>query len=144
MPSGLSSTADAFPGVTVRLRQRRNWTELKTFLRENGGPAGCADQFAAINPKAKYPGCIIYRCPDPTAFRFVLGRRCRLVDHSDWVRLALLVQAGVLRDPAGNLVFGTRFPPDPKKNLEKQRCTRKSFATREVLKGTDVPEAFCR
>jgi hypothetical protein len=43
--------------------KRRKWRDLKTFLRENGGPAGCAEQFAAVHPKARYPGCIVYRCP---------------------------------------------------------------------------------
>jgi hypothetical protein len=43
-------------------RERRKWRHLKRFLRENGGPAGCAEQFAAINPRGKYPGCIVYRC----------------------------------------------------------------------------------
>jgi hypothetical protein len=45
------------------LRERKTWTDLKSFLRENGGPAGCAEQFAAINPRGKHPGCIVYRCP---------------------------------------------------------------------------------
>ena len=43
--------------------ERKTWTKLTSFLRENGGPAGCAEQFAAINPRGKYPGCIVYRCP---------------------------------------------------------------------------------
>src|SRR6266566_985242 len=43
--------------------ERKTWTDFTSFLRENGGPAGCADQFAAINPRGKYPGCIVYRCP---------------------------------------------------------------------------------
>jgi hypothetical protein len=43
--------------------KRKTWRDLKTFLRENGGPAGCAEQFAAVHPKARYPGCIVYRCP---------------------------------------------------------------------------------
>jgi hypothetical protein len=43
--------------------KRKAWTDLKRFLRENGGPAGCAEQFAAINPRRKYPGCIVYRRP---------------------------------------------------------------------------------
>jgi hypothetical protein len=42
--------------------KRKTWRDLKTFLRENGGPAGCAEQFAAVHPKARYPGCIVYRC----------------------------------------------------------------------------------
>jgi hypothetical protein len=42
-------------------RERKTWTDLGSFLRDNGGPAGCADQFAAINPRGKYPGCIVYR-----------------------------------------------------------------------------------
>src|SRR5271165_5612303 len=44
-------------------RERKTWKDLKRFLRENGGPAGCADKFAAIHPKGRYPGCIVYRCP---------------------------------------------------------------------------------
>jgi hypothetical protein len=44
-------------------RKRKTWSDLKTFLRENGGPAGCADQFAAVHPKARYRDCIVYRCP---------------------------------------------------------------------------------
>jgi len=43
--------------------KRKTWRDLKTFLRENGGPAGCAEQFAAVHPKARYPGCIVYRRP---------------------------------------------------------------------------------
>jgi hypothetical protein len=44
-------------------RKRRAWCNLTKFLRENGGPAGCAEKFAAIHPKGRYPGCIVYRCP---------------------------------------------------------------------------------
>jgi hypothetical protein len=44
-------------------RERKMWRDLRDFLRENGGPAGCADQFAAINPRERYPGCIVYRRP---------------------------------------------------------------------------------
>jgi hypothetical protein len=29
-------------------RERKTWKDLGSFLRENGGPAGCATQFAAI------------------------------------------------------------------------------------------------
>jgi hypothetical protein len=43
--------------------ERKTWKDLGSFLRENGGPAGCADQFAAINSRGKYPGCIVYRRP---------------------------------------------------------------------------------
>jgi hypothetical protein len=42
-------------------QERKRWTHIKSFLRENGGPAGCADQFAAINQRGRYPGCIVYR-----------------------------------------------------------------------------------
>jgi hypothetical protein len=42
-------------------RERRTWRDLGSFLRKNGGPAGCAEQFAAINPRGRYPGCVIYR-----------------------------------------------------------------------------------
>jgi hypothetical protein len=44
-------------------QERSTWSDLTMFLRENGGPAGCADQFAAINPRGRYPGCIVYRRP---------------------------------------------------------------------------------
>jgi hypothetical protein len=44
-------------------RERSACSDLAAFLRENGGPAGCARQFAAINPTGRYPGCIVYRCP---------------------------------------------------------------------------------
>jgi hypothetical protein len=44
-------------------RERKTWKDLGSFLRENGGPAGCADQFAAINSRGKYPGYIVYRRP---------------------------------------------------------------------------------
>jgi hypothetical protein len=43
--------------------ERKASKDLRTFLRENGGPAGCADKFAAINPRERYPGCIVYRRP---------------------------------------------------------------------------------
>jgi hypothetical protein len=44
-------------------QERKTWTNLRSFLRENGGPAGCADQFAAIKSSGRYPGCIVYRRP---------------------------------------------------------------------------------
>jgi hypothetical protein len=43
--------------------ERKASKDLRTFLRENGGPAGCADQFAAINPRGRYTGCIVYHRP---------------------------------------------------------------------------------
>jgi hypothetical protein len=43
--------------------KRKTWTDLGLFLRENGGPVGCASQFAAAHLKATYPGCIVYRRP---------------------------------------------------------------------------------
>ena len=61
-------------------RERRAWTDLRTFLRENGGPAGCAEQFAAINPRGKHPGCIVYRCPGT-------GRPYLVIDKSGMERL---------------------------------------------------------
>jgi hypothetical protein len=42
-------------------RERKTWTDLKSFLRENGGPAGCAKQFAALTKKDQ--PYIIYRRP---------------------------------------------------------------------------------
>jgi hypothetical protein len=44
-------------------RERKTCKDLGSFLRKNGGPAGCADQFAAINSSGRYPGCIVYRRP---------------------------------------------------------------------------------
>ena len=38
-------------------RERQHWTDLETFLRKNGGPAGCASQFAALHPRAP-GGCV--------------------------------------------------------------------------------------
>jgi hypothetical protein len=40
-------------------RDRRTWKDLGSFMRENGGPAGCAKQFAAITKKNQ--PYIIYR-----------------------------------------------------------------------------------
>jgi hypothetical protein len=42
-------------------RERKTWTNLRSFLRENGGPAGCAKEFAAITKKNQ--PYLIYRCP---------------------------------------------------------------------------------
>jgi hypothetical protein len=39
--------------------ERKRWTDLASFLRENGGPAGCAKQFAAITKHDQ--SCIVYR-----------------------------------------------------------------------------------
>ena len=39
--------------------ERKVWTDLASFLRENGGPAGCARQFAAIRKKDR--PYIVYR-----------------------------------------------------------------------------------
>jgi hypothetical protein len=39
-------------------RERKTWKGLGSFLRENGGPAGCADQFAATNQRGRYPGSL--------------------------------------------------------------------------------------
>ena len=44
-------------------RERRTWKDLGSFLRENGGPAGCADQFAAMKPSKNDPNEVVYRCP---------------------------------------------------------------------------------
>jgi hypothetical protein len=42
-------------------RERKTWKDLRSFLRENGGPAGCAKEFAAITKKNQ--PYLIYRCP---------------------------------------------------------------------------------
>jgi hypothetical protein len=44
-------------------RERKTWKDLASFLRENGGPAGCARQFATINQRGRCPDCIVYRRP---------------------------------------------------------------------------------
>jgi hypothetical protein len=41
--------------------ERESCTDVEAFLRENGGPAGCAKQFAATTKKDR--SCIVYRCP---------------------------------------------------------------------------------
>jgi hypothetical protein len=38
-------------------RERERWSDLETFLRRNGGPAGCASQFAALHPRSPR-GCV--------------------------------------------------------------------------------------
>ena len=37
--------------------ERRRWNNLEAFLRQNGGPAGCASQFAALHPRLP-GGCV--------------------------------------------------------------------------------------
>ena len=37
--------------------ERKGWTDLEAFLRRNGGPAGCADQFAALHLRSQR-GCV--------------------------------------------------------------------------------------
>jgi hypothetical protein len=44
-------------------QERKTWKDLGSFLHENGGPAGCAEQFAAINSSGRYPG--LHRLPPP-------------------------------------------------------------------------------
>jgi hypothetical protein len=43
--------------------ERRTSTDLVAFLRENGGPAGCAKQFAVMKPGKSDPNEVVYRCP---------------------------------------------------------------------------------
>ena len=57
-------------------RERRTWKDLGSFLRENGGPAGCADQFAAINSRGKYPGYIVYRRPGTGRPYLIVDKGC--------------------------------------------------------------------
>jgi hypothetical protein len=40
-------------------RERETWKHLGSFLRENGGPAGCAEHFAAI--RKKHQPHVVYR-----------------------------------------------------------------------------------
>jgi hypothetical protein len=56
-------------------RERETWKDLDAFLRESGGPAGCADQFAATNPTGRYPGCIVYRCPGTGRPYLIIDKR---------------------------------------------------------------------
>ena len=44
-------------------RERKTWTDLKSFLRKNGGPAGCARRFAAIRTAKQDTSRVVYRCP---------------------------------------------------------------------------------
>jgi hypothetical protein len=44
-------------------RERRTWTDLGSFLRENGGPAGCAGQFAVLKADKQDTSRVVYRCP---------------------------------------------------------------------------------
>jgi hypothetical protein len=44
-------------------RERRAWTDFGSFLRENGGPAGCAEKFAALKAEKRDTSRVIYRCP---------------------------------------------------------------------------------
>ena len=37
--------------------ERESWTDLESFLRENGGPAGCASQHGALHPRPPR-GCV--------------------------------------------------------------------------------------
>ena len=37
--------------------ERQRWTDLEVFLRESGGPAECASQFAALHPRPP-GGCV--------------------------------------------------------------------------------------
>jgi hypothetical protein len=55
-------------------RERKTWKDLGAFLRDNGGPAGCAAQFAAINPRGKYLGCIVYRYAGTTRPYLIIDR----------------------------------------------------------------------
>ena len=43
-------------------RERKTWTDFRTFLRENGGPAGCADNLLR-STQGKVSG--LYRLPPP-------------------------------------------------------------------------------
>lgn len=42
--------------------ERRRWKNFEKFLRQNGGPAGCADQFAALHSKPP-KGYITFQTP---------------------------------------------------------------------------------
>ena len=44
-------------------RERKTWTDFTSFLRENGGPAGCAEQFAALRTPKQDTSCVVYRWP---------------------------------------------------------------------------------
>lgn len=42
--------------------ERRRWKDFEKFLRQNSGPAGCADKFAALHTKP-LKGYVTYRTP---------------------------------------------------------------------------------
>jgi hypothetical protein len=53
--------------------ERRRWKKFEKFLRQNGGPAGCADEFAALHAKPP-KGFITFNTP---------GYRVPLYVHPD-------------------------------------------------------------
>jgi len=61
-------------------RGRTTWTDLTAFLHENGGPAGCAKQFAAVKAKKQDTGRVVYRCRGT-------GRPYLVIDKSGMERL---------------------------------------------------------
>jgi hypothetical protein len=56
-------------------RERKTWKELGSFLRENGGPAGCARQFAAMKPGTNDPNEVVYRCPGTDRPYLIVDKR---------------------------------------------------------------------
>jgi hypothetical protein len=44
-------------------RERTTWTDLTSFLRETGGPAGRAGQFAAVKAEKQDINRVVYRYP---------------------------------------------------------------------------------
>jgi hypothetical protein len=43
--------------------ERGRWGDMKIFLNENGGPAGCAASFTALTTTKQDASRVVYRCP---------------------------------------------------------------------------------
>jgi hypothetical protein len=57
-------------------RERREWKDLKAFLQENGGTAGCAARFAALKSTNRDTSCVVYRCPGTHRPYLIIDRSC--------------------------------------------------------------------
>jgi hypothetical protein len=70
--------------------ERGKWTDLDAFLRENGGPAGCAGQFAAIRKKSR--SCVVYCCAE-TGRPYLIVEKEAACAKADMQRLASRIHA---------------------------------------------------
>ena len=68
--------------------ERQYWSDLGTFLQRNGGPAGCADQFAALHPRPP-GGCMRVggenRVPRIPLYVSDVMPKCRFTEKQ-WIR----------------------------------------------------------